>query len=79
MMMMVIGYDKDDDDNLMHSLLLQLDTLVRVLTDRKWTVGQLARAMLRFARQTLHEPHVIPDNQTLFDELIGIEKVPDDY
>ncbi|XP_039765782.1 uncharacterized protein LOC120637822 isoform X2 [Pararge aegeria] len=59
--------------------LFKLDTLVRVLTDRKWTVGQLARAMLRFARQTLHEPHVIPDNQTLFDELIGIEKVPDDY
>ncbi|XP_023940123.1 uncharacterized protein LOC112047282 isoform X2 [Bicyclus anynana] len=59
--------------------LFKLDTLVRVLTDRKWTVGQLARAVLKFARQTLHEPHVIPDNQTLFDELIGIEKTPDDY
>ncbi|KAL4715231.1 hypothetical protein ACJJTC_007813 [Scirpophaga incertulas] len=57
--------------------LYKLDTLVRVIVDRKWTVGQLARAVLKFARQTLHEPHVIPDNHTLFDELIGIEKIPD--
>ncbi|KAG6452676.1 hypothetical protein O3G_MSEX007713 [Manduca sexta] len=58
--------------------LFKLDTLVRVLVDRKWSVGQLARAVLKFARQTLHEPHVIPDNHSLFDELIGIEKIPDD-
>ncbi|XP_022122848.2 uncharacterized protein LOC110998481 isoform X1 [Pieris rapae] len=58
--------------------LFKLDTLVRVLVDRKWTVGQLARAMLKFSRQYLHEHHVIPDNHTLFDELIGIEKIPDD-
>ncbi|XP_053600912.1 uncharacterized protein LOC128669814 isoform X1 [Plodia interpunctella] len=58
--------------------LFKLDTLVRVIVDRKWTVGQLARAVLKFARQTLHEPHVIPDNHTLFDELIGIEKIPND-
>ncbi|XP_026726214.1 uncharacterized protein LOC113492759 isoform X5 [Trichoplusia ni] len=58
--------------------LFKLDTLVRVLVDRKWTVGQLARAVLKFARQTLNEPHVIPDNHSLFDELIGIEKIPDD-
>ncbi|XP_013148703.1 PREDICTED: uncharacterized protein LOC106111229 isoform X2 [Papilio polytes] len=59
--------------------LFKLDTLVRVLVDRKWTVGQLTRAVLKFARQVLHEPHVIPDNHSLFDELIGIEKIPDDY
>ncbi|KAL0895574.1 hypothetical protein ABMA27_011672 [Loxostege sticticalis] len=58
--------------------LFKLDTLVRVLVDRKWTVGQLAKAVLKFARQTIHEPHVIPDNHSLFDELIGIEKFPDD-
>ncbi|XP_075983574.1 uncharacterized protein LOC142981481 isoform X3 [Anticarsia gemmatalis] len=58
--------------------LFKLDTLVRVLVDRKWTVGQLARAVLKFARQLLHEPHVIPDNHSLFDELIGIDKIPDD-
>lgn len=58
--------------------LFKLDTLVRVLVDRKWTVGQLTRAVLKFARQTLHEPHVIPDHHSLFDELIGIEKTPDD-
>ncbi|CAH0406054.1 unnamed protein product [Chilo suppressalis] len=58
--------------------LFKLDTLVRVIVDRKWTVGQLTRAVLKFARQTLHEPHVIPDNHSLFDELIGIEKTPDD-
>ncbi|KAJ2943800.1 hypothetical protein O0L34_g8120 [Tuta absoluta] len=58
--------------------LFKLDTLVRVIVDRKWTVGQLTRAVLKFARQILHEPHVIPDNHSLFDELIGIEKIPDD-
>ncbi|XP_049887412.1 uncharacterized protein LOC126381892 isoform X2 [Pectinophora gossypiella] len=58
--------------------LYKLDTLVRVIVDRKWTVGQLTRAVLKFARQLLHEPHVIPDNHSLFDELIGIEKIPDD-
>ncbi|CAB3231394.1 unnamed protein product [Arctia plantaginis] len=58
--------------------LFKLDTLVRVLVDRKWTVGQLTRAVLKFASQLLHEPHVIPDNHSLFDELIGIEKIPDD-
>lgn len=42
--------------------------------DRKWTVGKLAIATLRFAQQTLNEPHVIHENNTLFDELIGIEK-----
>ncbi|VVC87956.1 unnamed protein product [Leptidea sinapis] len=55
-----------------------LDTLVRVLVDRKWTVGQLARAVLKYAGQYLHEPNVIPENHSLFDELIGIEKIPDD-
>lgn len=58
--------------------LFKLDTLVRVLVDRKWTVGQLTHAVLKFARQILHEPHVIPDNHALFDELIGIEKIPND-
>ncbi|XP_011550648.3 uncharacterized protein LOC105382460 isoform X1 [Plutella xylostella] len=57
--------------------LFKLDTLVRVLVDRKWTVGQLARAMLKYARRKLHDP-CAPDSQTLFDELIGIEKIPDD-
>lgn len=52
---------------------------MRVLTDRKWTVGQLARAVLKFAQQTLLEPNVIPDNHSLFDELIGIEKIPDEH
>ncbi|CAK1599981.1 unnamed protein product [Parnassius mnemosyne] len=59
--------------------LFKLDTLVRVLVDRKWTVGQLTRAVLKYARQILHEPHVIPENHSLFDELIGIEKIPDDF
>ncbi|KAJ0181287.1 hypothetical protein K1T71_003372 [Dendrolimus kikuchii] len=58
--------------------LFKLDTLVRVLVDRKWTVGQLTRAVLKFARQALHEPHSLPDHHSLFDELIGIEKTPDD-
>ncbi|KOB75638.1 putative H23L24.5 [Operophtera brumata] len=57
--------------------LFKLDTLVRVIVDRKWTVGQLARAVLRFARRALEEPHGSPDSQSLFDDLIGIEKTPD--
>ncbi|XP_068628369.1 uncharacterized protein [Battus philenor] len=59
--------------------LFKLDTLVRVLVDRKWTVGQLTRAVLKFSRQVLQEPHVIPENHSLFDELIGIEKMPHDF
>ncbi|XP_077293936.1 uncharacterized protein LOC143916623 isoform X2 [Arctopsyche grandis] len=61
-----------------NSELFKLDTLIRVLVDRKWTVGQLTVATLRFAQQTLNEPHVIHESNTLFDELIGIEKYIED-
>ncbi|GBP22913.1 Poly(ADP-ribose) glycohydrolase 1 [Eumeta japonica] len=57
--------------------LFKLDTVVRVLVDRKWSVGQLAQAVLTYARQRLHTPHAL-DSHSLFDELIGIEKIPDD-
>ncbi|XP_061710727.1 uncharacterized protein LOC133520355 isoform X2 [Cydia pomonella] len=54
--------------------LFKCDTLVRVLVDRKWSVGQLARAVLRYAR----EPRTSPADHSLFDDLIGIDRTPDD-
>jgi hypothetical protein len=58
---------------------LQCDTLVRVLVDRKWSVGQLARAVLRYARTALRDPRAYPPaDHSLFDDLIGIERTPED-
>ncbi|XP_063224061.1 uncharacterized protein LOC134531936 [Bacillus rossius redtenbacheri] len=50
-----------------HRKLLKLDTVCRVLLDRRWTVGDLARAVLRHARTTLRDASAV----TLFDELIA--------
>ncbi|XP_048004544.1 uncharacterized protein LOC125240619 isoform X3 [Leguminivora glycinivorella] len=61
--------------------LFKCDTLVRVLVDRKWSVGQLARAVLRYARAALREPREPrspPADHSLFDDLIGIDRTPDD-
>nr|CAD7203187.1 unnamed protein product [Timema douglasi] len=56
-----------------HHKLLKLDTVCRVLLDRRWTVGELAGAALRFAQATLADPQS-QTGTTLFDELIGAEK-----
>nr|CAD7424041.1 unnamed protein product [Timema monikensis] len=56
-----------------HHKLLKLDTVCRVLLDRRWTVGELAGAALRFAQLTLADPQS-QTSTTLFDELIGAEK-----
>ncbi|XP_067014463.2 uncharacterized protein [Anabrus simplex] len=57
-----------------HHKLLKLDTVVRVLRDRQWTVGELASATLRHAQATLHAPTPPHTTNSLFDELIGTEK-----
>nr|CAD7600966.1 unnamed protein product [Timema genevievae] len=56
-----------------HHKLLKLDTVCRVLLDRRWTVGELAGAALRFAQATLADPQS-QTGTTLFDELINAEK-----
>ncbi|KAI8430026.1 hypothetical protein MSG28_000472 [Choristoneura fumiferana] len=56
----------------------RLDTVARVVVDRKWTVGQLTRAVLQYARRTLREPRAPHDSHSLFDDLIGIEKIPEE-
>ncbi|XP_044580163.1 uncharacterized protein LOC123262133 isoform X3 [Cotesia glomerata] len=52
--------------------LSKLDTVSRVLTDRRWTVGDLSTAMLRFADQALGDR--VKGRNSLFDELIGVDK-----
>lgn len=54
-----------------HKDLVKLDTVCRILLDRKWSVKDLAQAILRYSNQVLHEQDI---NGTLFEELIGIER-----
>ena len=54
-----------------HPKLAKLDTVCRILVDRKWTVKDLAQATLRYSNQVLHGRE---DGGTLFEELIGLER-----
>ena len=57
---------------------LQLDTICRVLKDRKWTVGELAAATLSHARDILEDPFYYNNDRNycmFFEKLIGLEKV----
>lgn len=54
-----------------HQQLVKLDTVCRILVDRKWTVKDLAQAMLRYAKNVLHGKEL---SGTLFEELIGFER-----
>ncbi|GLG92694.1 Poly(ADP-ribose) glycohydrolase [Gryllus bimaculatus] len=59
-----------------HRLAAQLlDTVARVLLDRRWTVGELVTATLRHAQDTLQATAAgsTPPG-CLFDELLGMEK-----
>uniref|UniRef100_A0A6V7IJ53 Uncharacterized protein n=1 Tax=Bracon brevicornis TaxID=1563983 RepID=A0A6V7IJ53_9HYME len=49
-----------------------MDTVSRVLTDRRWTVGDLSTAMLRFSVRTLEDR--VKGRNSLFEELIGVDK-----
>lgn len=57
---------------------LQLDTVCRVLLDRKWTVGELAAATLDYAKDILEYDDKTSDatietsERCLFEKLIGI-------
>lgn len=51
----------------------QLDTVCRVLLDRKWTVGELAAATLQNAQHILEAPNdVARRSECLFEKLIGL-------
>ncbi|KAF5270474.1 hypothetical protein FQA39_LY08352 [Lamprigera yunnana] len=54
-----------------HKQLAMLDTVCRILIDRKWTVKDLAQATLRYSSQLLMGTK---NNYTLFEELIGVDK-----
>lgn len=54
-----------------HDDLTTLDTLCRIIVDRKWTVKDLAQEMLTYSTHFLHGKH---KNATLFEDLIGLER-----
>uniref|UniRef100_A0A182ING1 PARG catalytic Macro domain-containing protein n=1 Tax=Anopheles atroparvus TaxID=41427 RepID=A0A182ING1_ANOAO len=57
--------------------LSKLDTICRVLKDRKWTVGELAAATLGHARDILEDPFYYNNDRNycmFFEKLIGLEK-----
>ncbi|XP_062565861.1 uncharacterized protein LOC134228095 isoform X2 [Armigeres subalbatus] len=57
--------------------LSKLDTVCRVLKDRKWTVGELASATLSHARDILEDPFYYNNDRnycSYFDKLIGIDR-----
>ncbi|XP_019867161.2 uncharacterized protein LOC109596122 isoform X2 [Aethina tumida] len=54
-----------------HQNLVKLDTVCRILVDRKWTVKDLAEATLRYSSQVLHGRE---NSRTLFEELIGVDR-----
>lgn len=54
-------------------MLLQLDTICRVLLDRKWTVGELAAATLQHAQYVLEAPgDKSRRSECLFEKLITL-------
>lgn len=54
-----------------HEHLTKLDTLCRILIDRKWTVKDLSEATLRYSNRVLLGKEL---SGALFEELIGIDK-----
>ncbi|KYN32482.1 Poly(ADP-ribose) glycohydrolase [Trachymyrmex septentrionalis] len=52
--------------------LSKLDTVSRVLIDRRWSVGDLAAATLRYAMHTIEER--MEGKNSLFEEIIGMDK-----
>ncbi|XP_066257056.1 uncharacterized protein [Euwallacea similis] len=54
-----------------HEQLAKLDTVCRILIDRKWSVKDLAEATLRYSNRVLRGEEL---SGTLFEELIGVEK-----
>ncbi|XP_055639878.1 uncharacterized protein LOC129777557 isoform X2 [Toxorhynchites rutilus septentrionalis] len=58
--------------------LSKLDTICRLLKDRKWTVGELASATLLHAKEILEDPFYYNNDRNyscFFDKLIGLERI----
>ncbi|KYM89815.1 Poly(ADP-ribose) glycohydrolase [Atta colombica] len=55
-----------------NSNLSKLDTVSRVLIDRRWSVGDLAAATLRYAMHAIEER--MAGKNSLFEEIIGMDK-----
>lgn len=51
-----------------HRELAKMDTVCRILIDRKWTVKDLTQAALRYSSHILHGKKV---ELTLFEDIIG--------
>ncbi|CAH1183134.1 unnamed protein product [Phaedon cochleariae] len=54
-----------------HQQLVKLDTVRRILIDRRWTVKDLAQAALRYSHRVLRGKAL---SGTLFEELIGADR-----
>ncbi|XP_060518862.1 uncharacterized protein LOC132697396 isoform X2 [Cylas formicarius] len=54
-----------------HPQLAKLDTVCRILIDRKWTVKELAEVTLKYSNHVLRGKQL---SGTLFEDLIGIDK-----
>lgn len=54
-----------------HGELASLDTVYRILRDRKWTVKDLADATLKYSARMIEGRN---ENSTLFEELIGVDR-----
>lgn len=57
-----------------HPDLSTMDTLIRILRDRKWNVKDLIEATLRYSSNVFHDRN---ENVTLFEDLIGVERSSD--
>ncbi|CAH1104562.1 unnamed protein product [Psylliodes chrysocephalus] len=54
-----------------HQQLAKLDTVCRILIDRKWSVKDLAEATLRYSNRVIQGKEL---SGTLFEELIGMDR-----
>lgn len=52
-----------------HQDLVKIDTVVRILIDRKWCVKDLTQAALRYASHVIHGEETAV---SLFDDIIGV-------
>ncbi|CAG9854201.1 unnamed protein product [Phyllotreta striolata] len=55
-----------------HQQLAKLDTVCRILIDRKWSVKDLAEATLRYSSRVIQGKEL---SGTLFEELIGMDRI----
>lgn len=56
--------------HMLHAFAFQLDTVCRILLDRRWSVGRLARLTLRHGKRMLDEQED-ESTQEFLEKLIG--------